>query len=48
MHVEVVNVVTNKLIRIIGHVENTERFLSIALYQGKNIGSQSTGHFSIT
>lgn len=31
--VKVVNLVTNRLVRIIGKVENTERFLRIALYQ---------------
>lgn len=32
--VKVVNLLTNKCCRIIGKVENTERFLRIALYQG--------------
>lgn len=32
--VQVVNLHTNKVARIIGKVENTERFLRIALYQG--------------
>ena len=31
---QVVNLVTNRVSRIIGKVENTERFLRIALYQG--------------
>lgn len=31
---QVVNLHTNKVARIIGKVENTERFLRIALYQG--------------
>jgi hypothetical protein len=30
---QVVNLVTNRVVKIIGKVENTERFLSIALYQ---------------
>jgi hypothetical protein len=30
---QVVNLVTNRVVRIIGKVENTERFLSIALFQ---------------
>lgn len=34
---------TNKLLRILGKVENTERFLSISLYQGVNKGSVATG-----
>jgi peptidylprolyl isomerase domain and WD repeat-containing protein 1 len=33
--VKVVNLHTNKLVRILGKVEQTERFLSIALFQGK-------------
>ena len=32
--VKVVNVETNKLVRILGQVENTERFVSISLFQG--------------
>ncbi|KAK9828550.1 hypothetical protein WJX72_000712 [[Myrmecia] bisecta] len=32
--IKVVNLVTNRVARIIGKVENTERFLRIALYQG--------------
>ena len=31
--IKVVNLVTNRLVRLIGKVENTERFLRIALYQ---------------
>lgn len=31
---KVVNLTTNKVAKIIGKVENTERFLRIALYQG--------------
>ncbi|KAA6426631.1 MAG: peptidylprolyl isomerase domain and WD repeat-containing 1-like [Trebouxia sp. A1-2] len=30
----VVNLVTNRVVRILGKVENTERFLRVALYQG--------------
>mmetsp|Transcript_34088 Transcript_34088/g.90367 ORF Transcript_34088/g.90367 Transcript_34088/m.90367 type:complete len:631 (-) Transcript_34088:201-2093(-) len=33
--IKVVNLHTNKLIRILGKVEQTERFLSVAIYQGK-------------
>jgi peptidylprolyl isomerase domain and WD repeat-containing protein 1 len=29
-----INIETNKLVKILGRVENTERFLSVALYQG--------------
>lgn len=32
--IKVVNLVTNRVVRILGKVENTERFLRIALYQG--------------
>ena len=31
--VQVVNLVTSRVVRIIGKVENTERFLRVALYQ---------------
>ena len=34
MHMQVVNLHTNKVSRILGKVENNERFLRIALYQG--------------
>jgi len=33
--VKIVNIHTNKLVRILGKVEQTERFLGIALFQGK-------------
>lgn len=33
--VKVVNLVTNRVVKVIGKVENTERFLKIALYQGR-------------
>jgi len=33
--IKMVNVETNRLVRILGKVENTERFLTIALYQDK-------------
>lgn len=32
--IKVVNLVTNRVVKIIGKVENSERFLQIALYQG--------------
>lgn len=35
---QVVNLVTNRVVKIIGKVENTERFLSIALYQARAAG----------
>ena len=35
MGIKIVNYRTGTLARIIGKVENTERFLQIALYQGK-------------
>ena len=33
--------------RVVGLVENTERFLDISLYQGKNIGSVATVDFDL-
>jgi peptidylprolyl isomerase domain and WD repeat-containing protein 1 len=33
--IKVVNLLTSKLVKIIGKVENTERFLKVALYQGR-------------
>lgn len=38
--IKVVNLTTNMLVKVIGKVENTERFLQIALYQGR--GSRKT------
>jgi peptidylprolyl isomerase domain and WD repeat-containing protein 1 len=32
--IKMVNIKTNKLVRLLGKVENTERFLSLALFQG--------------
>ena len=37
------NIVTEELVKVIGLVENTERFLRIALYQGKYIGTAAAG-----
>jgi peptidylprolyl isomerase domain and WD repeat-containing protein 1 len=34
IHVQIVNLHTSKVSRILGKVENNERFLRIALYQG--------------
>lgn len=33
--IKVVNIRTGKTVRITGKVENTERFLQVALFQGK-------------
>ena len=33
--IKVVNLVTNRLVKVVGKVENSERFLQIALYQGR-------------
>lgn len=44
--IKLINMISNKLIRCIGLVENTERFLTLALYQGKNIGSVATVDFN--
>eukprot|EP01104_Vermistella_antarctica_P017578 TRINITY_DN6243_c0_g1_i1.p1 TRINITY_DN6243_c0_g1~~TRINITY_DN6243_c0_g1_i1.p1 ORF type:complete len:636 (+),score=170.85 TRINITY_DN6243_c0_g1_i1:96-2003(+) len=41
--VKVFNLITNKLVRVIGKVENTERFLHIALYQGRVTGTAAMG-----
>eukprot|EP00891_Asterochloris_glomerata_P002139 jgi/Astpho2/2139/fgenesh1_pm.00040_%23_3_t len=41
--IKVVNLVTHRVSRIIGKVENTERFLRIALYQGvAKVGAKTT------
>jgi hypothetical protein len=34
---QVVNLVTNRVVKIVGKVENTERFLAIALYQARTM-----------
>lgn len=34
MHAQVINLATNAVSRLLGKPENTERFLSIALWQG--------------
>jgi peptidylprolyl isomerase domain and WD repeat-containing protein 1 len=36
--VKIVNIVTNKVTKVLGKVENNTRFLALALYQGKNEG----------
>ncbi|KAG2431728.1 hypothetical protein HXX76_009224 [Chlamydomonas incerta] len=36
--VKVVNLTTNKVVRMLGKVENSERFLTLALYQGASRG----------
>eukprot|EP01113_Clastostelium_recurvatum_P020926 TRINITY_DN2477_c0_g1_i1.p1 TRINITY_DN2477_c0_g1~~TRINITY_DN2477_c0_g1_i1.p1 ORF type:complete len:663 (-),score=150.28 TRINITY_DN2477_c0_g1_i1:90-2078(-) len=36
--IKVVNLITNKVVKLLGHVENGTRFLSLALYQGVNKG----------
>ncbi|KAL6040930.1 Peptidylprolyl isomerase domain and WD repeat containing protein 1, variant 3 [Balamuthia mandrillaris] len=41
--IKVVNIVTNKMVRIVGRSENTERFLAISLWQGKTQGSVEMG-----
>lgn len=32
--IKVINIVTNKLVRVLGRIETTERFLALSLYQG--------------
>eukprot|EP01126_Amoeba_proteus_P042276 TRINITY_DN4591_c0_g1_i3.p1 TRINITY_DN4591_c0_g1~~TRINITY_DN4591_c0_g1_i3.p1 ORF type:complete len:306 (-),score=54.29 TRINITY_DN4591_c0_g1_i3:124-1041(-) len=41
------NIVTNQLVKIIGKVENTERFLYLTLYQGRTEGSIATGTLNV-
>jgi peptidylprolyl isomerase domain and WD repeat-containing protein 1 len=41
--IKVVNLVTNKVARVIGRQETAERFLGIALYQGRTVGSAALG-----
>lgn len=36
--IKVINLVTNKLVRVLGKIEQTERFLSVALFQDKPKG----------
>jgi len=38
--VKIVNIHTNKLVRVLGKVEQTERFLGLALFQGKPMRKQ--------
>jgi hypothetical protein len=33
-----INLITNKVTKVLGKVENNTRFLALALYQGKNEG----------
>lgn len=42
--IKLVSLVNNKLVRVIGQDENSERFLYIALYQGKNSGDVVQGN----
>ncbi|GFR48933.1 hypothetical protein Agub_g10939, partial [Astrephomene gubernaculifera] len=41
--IKVINLVTNKVVRILGKVENTERFLTLAIYQGAPRGKGGAG-----
>lgn len=41
--IKVVNLETNQVCRILGKVENTQRFLRIALYQGVATRKKTTG-----
>lgn len=45
--IKLMNLVSNTLVSIIGKVENTERFIYIALYQGKTEGSVATGSHNL-
>lgn len=42
-----VNVVTNRVVKILGRLESGVRFLQLALYQGKYKGSVATGMLSL-
>ncbi|KDO22744.1 hypothetical protein SPRG_12171 [Saprolegnia parasitica CBS 223.65] len=45
--IKMVNVETNKLVRVLGKVENTERFMRICLFQGTpNVNTQFQKHAS--
>jgi len=45
--VKLINIETNKLTRVLGKVENTERFMSICLFQGTpNVNTQYQKHAS--
>ncbi|KAF2075949.1 hypothetical protein CYY_002752 [Polysphondylium violaceum] len=41
--IKIVNMITNKVSRVIGKIENSTRFLGLALYQGRNEGDVSLG-----
>lgn len=44
--IKVVNLVTNRVSRLLGKVENTERFMRVALYQVGTCYRLSSGHAS--
>jgi len=41
--IKVVNMITNKVSRVLGKIENSTRFLGLCLYQGRNEGDVSLG-----
>eukprot|EP01133_Synstelium_polycarpum_P018254 gene18254-21844_t len=41
--IKVVNMVTNKVVRVLGKIESSTRFVGLALYQGKNEGDVFLG-----
>ncbi|EGC30348.1 hypothetical protein DICPUDRAFT_41571 [Dictyostelium purpureum] len=41
--IKFINMVTNKVVRVLGKIENSTRFLGLSLYQGKNEGDVSLG-----
>jgi hypothetical protein len=45
--VTVVNLISNKLSKILGFVENTERFLYLALFQGKTKPNFAAGETAL-
>eukprot|EP01094_Clydonella_sp_ATCC50884_P027649 TRINITY_DN8036_c0_g1_i1.p1 TRINITY_DN8036_c0_g1~~TRINITY_DN8036_c0_g1_i1.p1 ORF type:complete len:677 (-),score=194.06 TRINITY_DN8036_c0_g1_i1:304-2169(-) len=45
--IKVVNLYSNKLVKVLGLVENTERFCNLSLYQGKTTLNTATGEISL-
>ncbi|EAL73116.1 WD40 repeat-containing protein [Dictyostelium discoideum AX4] len=41
--IKFVNIKTNKVVRVLGKIENSTRFLGLSLYQGKNEGDVTLG-----
>ncbi|EFA85921.1 WD40 repeat-containing protein [Heterostelium album PN500] len=41
--IKIINMISNKVVRVLGMIENSTRFLGISLYQGKNEGDLFMG-----